>query len=286
MNLLKKIIDLVLYGNFWIALGGLTLTLQTQLILSGNFQFDDLSWFVFFSTFLLYALHRIVGILRLNSFLKIERYSIISTFRHHIIIYAVFASTGVVYFFFKLTWQVQLALIIPAIISLGYVLPFFGNEKRLRDFDQIKIYLIAGVWAFVTVILPAIDHGGTINIPVILMIVERGIFVFAITLPFDIRDLIVDNHGDVKTIPGVIGIKKTKQLGYLTMALAMLLALIIYSLDLYDLNILIGLGISYLSSAVLISYSSSERHDYFYSGLMDGTMILQFLIIWGICTFF
>lgn len=285
MSLIKKIIDLILYGNFWIALGALALTFQTQLILKGSFQLDNVSWFVFFATFLLYALHRIVGILRLKDFLEIERFAVISRFRHHIIIYAVLASIGALYFFFQLIWQVQLALFIPAFLSLGYVLPFFGKKRRLRDFDQIKIYLIVGVWAFVTVILTFIDSGRALNFEIIFMILERGIFIFAITLPFDIRDLHVDQHGKVKTIPAVIGIDKTKQLSYATLALALVLAIINYYSGFYDLKIGIGLAISYLISAWLISFSTTERHDYFYSGLLDGTMILQFLIVWGVYEF-
>ncbi len=285
MSLIKKIIDLILYGNFWIALGALALTFQTQLILKGSFQLDNVSWFVFFATFLLYALHRIVGILRLKDFLEIERFAVISRFRHHIIIYAVLASIGALYFFFQLIWQVQLALFIPAFLSLGYVLPFFGKKRRLRDFDQIKIYLIVGVWAFVTVILTFIDSGRALNFEIIFMILERGIFIFAITLPFDIRDLHVDQHGKVKTIPAVIGIDKTKQLSYATLALALVLAIINYYSGFYDLKIVIGLAISYLISAWLISFSTTERHDYFYSGLLDGTMILQFLIVWGVYEF-
>ena len=281
MSLVKKIIDLILYGNFWIALGALALTFQTQLILTGNFQLDALSWFVFFSTFLLYALHRIVGILRLKDFLDIERFAVISKFRHHIIFYAIVASLGAIYFFFRLSWHVQLALIIPAILSLGYVFPFFGKKRRLRDFDQIKIYLIAGVWAFVTAVLPVIDNGMAFNISIVLMILERALFVFAITLPFDIRDLHVDNHGDVKTIPAIIGIEKTKQLAYAALTLTFALALSNYFLNFYNAQILIGLSISFLSSAILISFSTTEKHDYFYSGILDGTMILQFIFVWG-----
>jgi 4-hydroxybenzoate polyprenyltransferase len=286
VSFLKKIINLILYGNFWIALGAVALTFQTQLVLKGDFQLDNITWFVFFATFLLYALHRIVGILGLKDFLNIDRYFVINKFRQHIIYYAIFATLGALYFFIRLTWQVQLALIIPCLLSISYVLPFFGKKRRLRDFNQIKIYLIAGVWAFVTVVLPFIDSGQTLSFTIISMIVERGIFVFAITLPFDIRDLEVDDHGAVKTIPAVIGIKKTKQLAYATLGLAFALALSNYFLGLYDLKILIGLAISYLSTIWLVSFSAKERHDYFYSGLMDGTMILQFLMVIGLYYYF
>ena len=280
MSLIKKIIDLILYGNFWIATAAMALTFQTQIILQGAFELTPLAWFVFFSTFLLYALHRIVGILRLKDFLEIERYSVINQFRHHIIYYAIAAAIGAVYFFFRLDQKVQLALIIPAILSLGYVFPFFGKKRRLRDFDQIKIYLIALVWSFVTVLLPFIESGQSWNLSIILLFIERALFIFAITLPFDIRDLQVDDHSDVKTIPAMIGVIKTKQLAYIILAFTMMLILINYSLFFYDFSIFLGLGVSILSTAWLISFSKVDQHDYFYSGVLDGTMLLQFIFVW------
>ena len=94
------------------------------------------------------------------------------------------------------------------------------------------------------------------------------------------------NHGEVKTIPAIIGIQKTKQLGYLTIFAAYGLAVANYFLTVYATPVIIGLSLSYLSSAWLISSSSEERHDYFYSGLMDGTMIFQFLFVWFFYSFF
>ena len=280
MNFVKKIIDLILYGNFWIAIGALALFFQTQLILIGDFQFTPLAWFVFFATFLLYALHRIIGILRLKNFLEIERFSVINKFRNHIIYYAIAATLGTIYFFFKLNQEVQLAVMLPAILSLGYVFPLFGKKRRLRDFDQIKIYMIAGVWSFVTVLLPFLESDQTWSISIVLLLFERAFFVFAITLPFDIRDLQVDNHSEVATIPAKIGVQKTKQLAYVILGLTLVLAVLNYYLQFYNLKILLGLVVSILSTIWLVSYSKVDRHDYFYSGILDGTMLFQFIFVW------
>ena len=140
MWLIKKFIDLVLYGNFWIAAGALALCAQTQVILKQPLSWNPLLGFVFCATWLLYALHRIVGILRLKDFLAIERYRVIATFRHHIIFYAVIAGVGTLWYFFQLPFDVQVTSVIPSLFSLGYVLPVFGESRRLRDFNQVKIY--------------------------------------------------------------------------------------------------------------------------------------------------
>src|SRR5690606_18217476 len=155
-------------------------------------------------------------------------------------------------------------------LSLGYVLPFLGKNKRLRDIGQIKIFLIAGVWAFITVVLPFVDHGAGFSFALVLISLERAVFIFAITLPFDIRDMKVDSQELLTTIPGRIGIEKTKLLAYACCAFAVALAFCNYLVDAYRISTLVALVIAYIITAWLISFSSTTRHDYFYSGLMDG----------------
>jgi len=277
---IKKIVDLILYGNLWIALGALLLCLQTQYILEDSWKCNDLTAFVFFSTWLLYALHRIVGILRLKDFLEIERYSVIARFRRHIIVYAILAGLGAIWYFLQLTFLLKVAVVLPGFFSMAYVLPFFGKKRRLRDFDQIKIYLVALVWAWVTVVLPAVYYGHGFSWSLVLMFVERTLFVFAITLPFDIRDLQVDGHSKVSTIPSEIGVKKANTLAILLLSIGLGLAFINFALQYYSAIILFALMGSFISTAYLVYLSKPERHDYFYSGLMDGTMIFQGLLVY------
>ncbi len=276
---MKKLIDLLLYGNYWIAICALSMVLQTQIFLGFPIQYSVLSGFIFSSTFFLYAAHRIVGISRLSEFFDVDRYQVIARFKSHIFFYALITGLASLYFFFHLSWTVQLALVVPGILSLGYVIPFLGNRKRLRDLDHIKIYLIAVVWAWVTVGLPALTADKVWTVPYLLMALERAIFIFAITLPFDIRDLVVDKHSGVQTIPSVIGLKRTKQLGLYAVIAFCLLVVANYCLGTYLLSDLVALLISGFSTLYIIWISDQSRHDYFYSGLVDGTMVLQFLLV-------
>jgi len=182
--------------------------------------------------------------------------------------------------------MIQLSLIIPGIISLGYVIPFLKGKKRLRDFNHIKIFLIAIVWSWVTVFLPALEIEATNSLSVWLMILERALFIFAITLPFDIRDLKVDSHSEVQTIPAVIGIEKTKTLGTASLFLAFILSLINWFSVNYNVSILLGISASFISTWFFIRQSDKIKHDYFFTGLIDGTMILQFILIWSFSFFF
>jgi hypothetical protein len=48
----------------------------------------------------------------------------------------------------------------------------------------------------------------------ITLAIQRFVFVFVLTIPFDIRDINVDNI-ELKTIPQILGIRKSKLLGIL-----------------------------------------------------------------------
>ena len=280
MILLRKILDLILYGNFFIASCAVAMVLQTEYILYGVLQWNYLTTFVFSATLCLYALHRIVGMEKVKQFTEKYRYAIIAKYQYHILFYAIVGAIISAYLFFSLCFQNQLLIVLPAILSLGYVVPFFGKKRRLRDFDYIKIFLIAIVWAFITVILPIVERKGwAISASDMLMCIERSLFIFAITIPFDIRDLKVDQHIQVKTIPFLIGISKSKYLAGLLLLFAFLLALLLYSLNIYNKPILVALSLSYLSTYLLITYSDKTEEDYFFTGLMDGTMIIQFLMV-------
>lgn len=278
--MLKKIIDLMLYGNFWIACCAMALCFQMQLILEIPLALDVLVCFAFFATLFLYAAHRIVGISKLHEYFQVERYGVISTFKQHIRIYAFIGFMGSLICFFYLSRPVQIALLIPAIVSLAYVIPVLGTNRRLRDVNHIKIFMVAIVWAWVTVLLPGLEYGKNIDLNLIAMFIERALFIFAITLPFDVRDLKVDAHSDVKTIPAQIGTANAKHLAAASLILAFLIALFLYRNGIYTSPVLTGLVLSYVSTTLLVYLSDPKRHDYFYSGLMDGTMVFQFLLVW------
>lgn len=279
MKLLIKFIDLILYGNFWIAAAALAMSMQTEFLLTGELKPTSLWGLIFFATLLLYALHHTVGLEKVKPFKDKGRYSVIARFKHHILFYAAVSAMAGIFLFFSQPLKVQLGLIAPAVISLAYVLPFLSKKRRLRDLHFIKIFLIAATWAWITVFVPAQGQDMEKNIPMALMCLERMLFVFAITLPFDIRDLKVDRFVKVKTIPSLIGIKKTKLLALFSLAVMLGISWINYHSDAYSGGHFLALSISAFSTGILIFFSDRVKHDYYFTGLLDGTMIVQFLLV-------
>lgn len=253
---------------------------QTQLILRGSLSWAPLPAFILAATLLLYALHRLVGLSRAEGFKDKGRYFVIESFRSHIGLYAVLAGLAALWYAWQLSWRVWWWMLPALILSASYVLPVFGKGRRLRDIHYVKIFLIAMAWAWLTVIVPAVEMGLYRNIPLMMLFGERLFFVFAITLPFDIRDLNIDRANGVKTLPAMLGVRKTKQLAYVLLALSAAFGWMVFHLNAYNTTTFIGLLLSLFISGWVIGNTRADRHDYFFTGLVDGLMIVQFLLIW------
>lgn len=279
---MKPVINLLFYSNFWIAACATAMVVQTQFLLTGEIAFTPLVGLVFCSTLFLYAIHRIVGLFKVKPFTKTGRYHVISAFKNHIIFYACIAAIGGLYFFWQVNFTIKMALIIPGILSLAYVLPFLSGKRRLRDLNFIKIFLVAIVWAWVSVLLPYLEIGKSTDSSLIYMFLERAFFIFAITLPFDIRDLAVDAHNNVKTIPTHIGARQSKYLAAAMMVFSILFVLLNFYTHFYSLWTAFGLLISAFITVFVINYTDRTEEDYYFTGLVDGLMLVQFGIVWGI----
>ncbi|HMQ49411.1 MAG TPA: UbiA family prenyltransferase [Saprospiraceae bacterium] len=275
----QPFINLVLYSNLWIALGALCLTGQTLFLLEGTVDAQPLLPFVFSATLFLYAAHRLIGLFTFRFKVNNSRIQVIKAFKHHILIYALFSGLAAFVSFLFLKRETQWAVLIPALVSLAYIMPIFGDGKRLRDFSFIKIFLIAIAWPWITVVLPALEVGEENYLVLGLMFAERSLFIFAITLPFDIRDIATDQFNAVKTIPQQIGIHATKHMAFLLLVGAAIFVAINCYLGTYSAANGIALYLSYLLTARLIHQADDKKNDYYYSGLMDGTILLQSLFL-------
>ncbi len=278
--MLLRFVDLVLYGHFWIALAAWLMQAQTQLLYFGTWRWSALDGFVAAGTLVIYAIHRLVAMQLQEEPVYAGRFRIMRDYQHHIVAYAVLAAITGAWFFFQLEFSIQLTLLVPCLIALAYVLPLFKG-RRLRDFSYLKIFLIAFSWAWITAVGPVIQWGGELNIAVLWLVVERAAFVFAITIPFDIRDLQLDQVGQVSTLPGKFGVERAKRIAYFALAI-MVVAIILNGVGgFYSLLVATILFLSALAAGALIYYSHAQRHDYYFTGALDGTMILQALLIWG-----
>ncbi len=278
MRWISALTDLLFYSNLWIAVGALCTVWQTERLLTGAVSWGPYLGFILFGTLALYAIHRLFGLARLPAFAGTGRYRVIADHRRSIAWYAAFSLLAAVFFFFQLPKATMLALLLPGAIALLYVLPILGRSRRLRDFDYMKIFLIAGVWSWVSVGIPAGIWSSPTGSGVEWLLAERFLFIFAITLPFDIRDEAIDKHTGVHTLPSILGKPLTRLLAALCL-LAMVAAAACNPLYAHPRQ-LVALGLSAVPTYLLIHFAWGGRHDYYFTGLIDGTMILQFVMIY------
>jgi 4-hydroxybenzoate polyprenyltransferase len=112
------------------------------------------------------------------------------------------------------------------------------------------------------------------------MAVERGAFIFAITIPFDIRDMSLDAVQQLDTLPGVLGENRAKKWAYLSLAIMIAAVLGSAHWSYYALPTAVALLLSASSTVWMVWKSTAARHDYYFTGLLDGTMLIQAGLVW------
>lgn len=286
---MKKFIEYIYYSNLWIALGAVALLWTTVYSFELIGEFRPISLFVFFSTLFSYSLHRLYPVF-VGGRDPSENQHLQWIWVHRIegiavLMLSAFASLYI--FLFFLSGSAQVVLFFAGLITLFYSIPIFHQEEgpkiRLRDFPFVKIFLIALIWAMSCVLLPWIESQRLVPwYSIALSIVEKILFLIAITIPFDIRDYAYDKEVEVKTIPQLLGFKKSIRLAIVLCFVCIALVIINFGILALnrDLSALAALSIAYLLTAFAISKTTAYRGDWFYLGILDGTFILQFTLLY------
>jgi 4-hydroxybenzoate polyprenyltransferase len=168
-------------------------------------------------------------------------------------------------------WLHYLPLLLPlAALALGYslpLLPWHGRWWAVREVPLLKVFLIGGVWAAVTVGLPALALHRPLA-PLAGLLAQRFCLVSALAIVFDIRDFSRDRLTNLRTMPVVLGLRGAK----------------IVALVLLALSVAVGLGrgapplVVLLPSALaawIIAMARDTRSDYFFALVADGALLVQ-----------
>lgn len=278
---LKSVFDAFIYGNILISVAAASLTWVSGVLLGSEVRWEIIA-LVFAATLFIYNFDRLL-VLKSMAGLKSERHVWIVRNARYLVLLVVLSVLVTVFLAFGLGADEILYLGHLGILSLLYSLPLFksGREERraLRSFRGLKIFLIAYVWAATTAVLPALDMGKSLfDFHVILLFIERSLFIFAATLPFDIRDYRSDTQSGVVTIPHLLGVKQAKWVAYICTIVFMALSILHYN---HEGWMIAARMISGVSMLLVIRYADETRHEYYYTGLIDGLLIVQAVLVWG-----
>jgi len=272
MGLVLRGFNFLLYANIFIGFCAACLVASTYLLMSSNIDWV-FTLFVFSGTIAQYGWHRWIGLKRVG--IPQGRFLIVASLKSTIFVTAVISSLLSAYCFFLLTFLQQTLVLAPCLLAALYVLPILPGNQRLRDLPYIKIFVIAFTWTLLTSAIPLMDSMDQIDFWTFHGLnLERFLFIFAITIPFDIRDSILDPSQDCRTLVTKFGVRKSRNLALFTIGICSIIWLM---LGIGDAYFYMGLMTVYLVTLGLIFYSSPQRPDWYFLLLVDGTMILILL---------
>lgn len=166
------------------------------------------------------------------------------------------------------------------LIAVFYYIPSRTSALSaysLRNIPLLKIFLIAGVWTGITAMLPAFQQDIALKDPsLIWLLAERFVFILAITIPFDVRDMAKDRKEGIVTIASLAGVKGTRWLSTGMHALFLLLTFMQFGLS----PIFYARACCVLALLVVTFRIQADSEEYFYTGLIDGGMALQLVILY------
>lgn len=279
----RHTLDFILFSNVFIALCAVAQGLVTYKLLNIKPDYYVLR-LLFFSTLALYNFSILLAKPKHpeNSPFKRVRW-IFSHYRLMISITLIAVLLCLILVTF-LSLQTQILLFFLGLLSVAYSLPIFSihdNKFGIRNIPGLKLFLIALVWSLSCVLLPILELESsqaftTSARHTLLLIAKRFLFIAAITVPFDIRDLFQDRNSSLKTIPVMLG-ERNAYLICQGLLIAYLLLLFLFTTA-FDRNFF-ALMLTIILTGWLIFKSNWKRNEYYYFLYLDGTMILQVLLL-------
>ena len=263
---LKKHLLFYINTNFFVALAVLCLHLSTEILL--NNSNCRISIFIFFATVLTYNFQRIVIIQKginnkKSSWIKKNKKTIYFT-----VIFSL-AITFILFLNFKL--PTQIVITVCCIISILY--PLF-----LRSVPYLKIFIISIIWTLVSTTLLVFENEVHIDQNIYYLHFSRFCFVFAITIPFDIRDIAID-FKNIKTIPIRFGEKISRYIAVMFIFINQLIMLKLNILDFITHQIFYATIVLSFFTVILILQSRSKRKDIYFSFGVESASILMYIIL-------
>lgn len=276
----EKIINWVLYTSLFAACCATGMSMATERLVTGAVPaiLNPLHFLVFGSTLCVYNAHYLI---KVSSPVVSDRFA---WSQYHRLWHTGGLLTGMlccIVSLFFLSWRILLACVVLGVLSFAYSLPLlpFESKRRFKDFGLLKIFLLTTVWTIVTSVLPVLYWGKEITAyPFEILI--RFVFIFALCIAFDIRDMQTDINDKIFTLPNRIGLTNSYRL--IDLALFAFAVLSVVQYFRYPSSVrLSGEIVTVVITKLVILYVRKYPSDKAYLGLVDGMMLLYALLLLG-----
>ena len=232
--------------------------------------------FVFFSTITSYSFH---WYLTSESIIVSGRLAWIQKHKvYHIILFFVGIAGSVFFFFYLIPYLPW--ILFSAFITFLYSAPKipYGFFRVLRKVAYGKTILLAGVWMYVTTVLPIAISTGKWSPDYTLFTISRFSLIYAICILFDYRDREDDKAAGIRSMITYFSERGITKLFSLSLALFGLFTLWLLMYD-YALRDVILLLIPGLILALLYNHAKINLSDDLYYFVLDGLMMLSALLM-------
>ncbi|RYD89833.1 MAG: hypothetical protein EOP54_24950, partial [Sphingobacteriales bacterium] len=283
-KLLKPVLDFLLFSNVFMALCAVAQALVTFYILGTEPVFAVLA-LLFTSTLGIYNFCILITPPKNpehSPYLRVRWF-----FSHYrlMVSFTIICMLSLIPLFFMVSMPSKMLLVFMGIVSVAYGLPLFtlGSQKfGLRNIPGLKAFLITLVWVLSCVLLPVLEaqerHLADISMrDTIIMLAKRSLFIAALTVPFDIRDLFYDSRAGLKTVAVVLGEKKAYLFCQLLLA-GYIVLLFMFRNEGFTPNFF-ALTFTALLTGWLIFKSTWDKNEYYYFFYLDGVLILQYIFL-------
>lgn len=272
MTQLKALFDFYINSSIHVAFAVFSLTYITFIELHLPTDWP-LLFFVFFSTITGYNFVKYFGMAKFHHRQLARWLKVIQVF-------SLTSFILMLVFLFQLRQKTIVYVGVFGLITFLYAIPllpkrfFIDRQQNLRNISGLKVYVIALVWAGVTVLLPVFDSAAVFTTDVWVMSSQRFLLVMLLMLPFEIRDLQYDSL-KLATIPQKIGVKNTQAMG-------VLVGMVFFMLEFLKVELEVKLIILTLAVAFMvvlfIVFATRKRNDYYSSFWVEGVPIIWLLL--------
>ncbi len=270
MRTMLRLFDFYIFANIHVALATFSLT-KISLLFVGN-DHNEVPLFVLFSTIVAYNFIRLYRKTAIESWFS----NWIDNHKIAIIVLSCISLVAMCYLAVGFQKNAILSLLPFFIMTFFYSVPMgrkFSLNTSLRVVARIKIFIIGLCWAGVTVIFPLLNYDVPINQDVLIIFTQRFLFVVAITIPFDIRDLSHDPES-LKTIPQLIGVEQSKKVGLFLLMIFLGLEFLASEFNQMRITFVIT-----LISLFLLIRSTTNQSKYYSAFFVESIPIAWLLLI-------
>ncbi|MFD2726754.1 hypothetical protein [Hyunsoonleella rubra] len=211
MSFLKQLFNFYINSSIHVALAVYALVWITLLKLGVDYN-ENLLYFIFYASITGYNFVKYFGIARFH-------HRRLADYLKWIQVFSFICFVLMCYYGFYLELKTLAVSLVMSVLTFLYAIPLSSNRRfTLRNINGLKVYVIAFTWAGVTVMLPVVELNLEMNADIVLMMLQRFLFIVVLMLPFEIRDLKYDT-ASLATLPQKLGIKGAKRLGVFLLAL-------------------------------------------------------------------